>query len=261
MKTFEDKVAAMYAPLGEYVPKVIRLMLFHIWDLAKRSGTSAGEQFDHVTWLARLVTLDRRVTSKISALPEWIKVRTKLVRLMDECNNECNTSAMEQSGLEMLLPLLKTRFQPNYVFPEQPFHHVWYTMHEENELVAVHFINADMPKSPFEDMEKFAGYLLIAIENACSKFPAIQQVECGTWMNDVAHFLRLWPESYQNSRYDREDTGGFGPGWWGQYLTAAGGFNEKTAAFLRTTGKHLHPLSIGRCPIEDILAHLKYLTD
>jgi hypothetical protein len=129
-------------------------------------------------------------------------------------------------------------------------------MHEDNKLVAVHFINADMPDSPFEDVRKFGGYLLRAIEDACMKHPSIREVECGTWMNNVPRFLQLWPVSYHNNRHNREDTGGFGPGWWGQYLKATGEFNEKAAEILRSTGKHRNPISIGRCPLQDALTHL-----
>ncbi|GAG76013.1 unnamed protein product, partial [marine sediment metagenome] len=50
---------------------------------------------------------------------------------------------------------------------------------------------------------------------------------------------------------------GFGPGWWGQYMTATGGFNEKAAEILRSTGKHRHPISIGRCPVKDAITHLR----
>ncbi|GAH00826.1 unnamed protein product, partial [marine sediment metagenome] len=181
METHEDNVAAMYAPFGEYVPKVAKLMIWHIWDMAMRSGTTADEQMDNVAWLARLVTVDRRVMTCISSLPEWQKVRTQLVSVIDTCKSESQTPAMEQRCLDILLPLFKVRFQPNYVFPEKPFHHLWYTMHEENTLVAVHFINADMPNSPFEDVKKFGDYLLRAIEDACKKYPTIREVECGTW--------------------------------------------------------------------------------
>ena len=257
MKMFEDKVAAMYAPFSEYVPKVTQLMIFHIWDLAKRSGISADEQMKKVAWLARLASLDTRVTTDISSLHEWKKVKSKLCSIIDSCIDESHTSIMEQRGFDILLPSLTPRFQPNYVFPKKSFHHVWYTMHEENKLVAVHFINANMPKSPFEDVKEFASHFLMAIEDACSKFPAIQQVECGTWMNEVPRFLQLWPASYHNNRHHRENTGGFGPGWWGQYLTSSGKFNEKAGKILRSTSKHQYPLSIGYCPVKDILTHLR----
>jgi hypothetical protein len=235
METQKDSVAAMYAPFGEYVPGVAKLMIWHIWDLARRSGASTDEQMEKVAWLVRLATIDRRALTDIASLPEWQKTRNRVVEVMDACNSERQTPVMEQQCLDMLLPWFRQRFRPDYVFPKQTFHHLWYTMHEDNKLVAVHR----------------------AIENACDKHPSIREVECGTWMNNVPRFLQFWPESYHNNRQNWEDTGGFGPGWWGQYLKATGEFNEKAAEILRSTGKHRNPISIGRCPVKDVLTHLR----
>jgi hypothetical protein len=257
MEIHRDNIAAMYAPFSEYVSNVAKLMVWHIWDLTKRSGTTVGEQMENVAWLSRLATLDRRVLTDAASLPEWQKTRDQLINLISKCESKDQTYLMEQQCLNLLLPWFQPKFRDNYIFPEQPFHHLWYTMHEENSLVAVHFINADMPESPFLDIEKFGGYLLRVIENACQKYPTVQEVECGTWMNNVPRFLKYWPETYHNNRQDWEDTGGFGPGWWGQYMTAAGRFNEKAAEILRRTCKHRNPLSIGRCPVKDAITHLR----
>lgn len=61
METREDKVAAMYVPFGEYVPKVAKLMIGHIWDMTRRSSTSADGQMDRGAWLIRLATVDNPV--------------------------------------------------------------------------------------------------------------------------------------------------------------------------------------------------------
>lgn len=258
MKENKDKIAEMYAPFEEYVTNVVKLMIFHIWDKSRHTKTSAIEQFEDVQWLSRLVTLDKRVTENESLLPEWLEIKKELVLLIDNCeSSESAINLLEEKGLNLLFPFFKSRFISGYTFPEQPFHHFWYTTHNNNELLAVHFINANMPNSLFSDMKVVATYLLKTIEDAITHFPEIKIVECGTWVNNVSHFLELWPESYKNNRNNWKYSGGFGPGWWGQYLTARGNFNFKAAQVLRESGKHRNPFSTGFCNIDEELSHLK----
>ena len=256
MSVYRDAVAVMYAPFGDYIRKVIPLMLSHIWALTKGLQSTADEQMDNVAWLARLVTLDERARSDPAALPEWMAIKARIVGLIDTHDDADTSAALEETCMEILLPLVTPHFREHPTFPTKPFHCFWYDMHQGDTLVAVHFINADVPESPFADISALASDLRRCIADAVEKYPNTHAVECGTWMNDSPQFLQLWPDLYHTNRENVQGTGGFGPGVWGQYMAADGGFSEREA-LLRTTGKHPHPLSINQCGVDQALSHLE----
>ena len=257
---YADPIPLLYAPLERYVPPVLRLILLHVWDRKQRDATAAG-LLDDCRWLARLVTCDKRVMSPgtEAEVPGWAGLKQELVDRINAVDNLVKADGMAEGCMSQLMPILGERFIAGYRMPERPFHCWWYTLHRDNTLVAVHLVNADMPDSPLTDLPRFARGLLHAMEDARERYPTIARVECGSWLNDYPTFMRLWPRSYLDSRRIECVAGGFGPGVWGQYMTADGGFNTSRGDRLRKASLHPYPLSEAHCQVEDAICHLKSL--
>jgi hypothetical protein len=258
---FLDEIPRLYSPFEQYVKGVIPSMLEHVWQLRMTKGTYAMSELQHCAWIARLITLDKRVldTQKQNDVPGWIALREDVVRNIERCQNATGVPAMVNACMEAIGPIIEQRFQPQYHFPLRPFHCWWYTIHEEGTHLALHLVNAYQPDSPFRHEQHFITTMLQAVEHAINIYPQIKIVSCGSWLNQLPAFQHFWPEAFKQAQKVLNETGGFGPGAWGQYMTTNGGFNETKAAELRNTGKHPFALTEAQCPVMDLRQHLETL--
>jgi hypothetical protein len=254
-----DVIPAMYAPHEEYILKVIPLMLEHTWQQKKEKNTSAFDELTYSGWIGRLITLDSRVLNKDlqDEIKGWPVVRDYLIKCLDECKDEFQLLVMIENCMKEILPVLQTRFKENYHFPERMFHCWWYTVHDNNTRLALHLVNAYQPGSPFDHLPHFVSTMQEAVEQAIGIYPDIKIVSCGSWLNQLPKFQQLWPDSFKQNQKIINETGGFGPGAWGQYMTTNGEFHEAKAAILRSTGKHPYALTEAQSNIAEVLAHLK----
>ena len=258
---FIDEIPKLYAPLKNYVPKVIYLMLHHVWQLKRNNNTSASEEFMNCAWLGRLITLDKRVQDKEKQnnITGWKELKDYLTKCIDNCTGESALPVAIADCMQAIIPVIEQRFEENYFFPKRMFHCWWYTIHDDNTHLAIHLVNAYQPESPFDHLHHFASTMLQTIEEAVKNYPDIKIVSCGSWLNRLPKFRQLWPESFKEDQEILNETGGFGPGAWGQYMTTDGGFNEKKANELRRTGKHPFALTEAKSPIDEVVIHLKNL--
>ncbi|CAL1516730.1 hypothetical protein [Chitinophaga sp. MM2321] len=257
-KEFADSISGMYAPFEKYVANVVPLMLEHAWTMKMEKGTTTLEALMNCAWIGRLITLDTRVIDvvKQTEIPGWIPLQHQLIKRLDQCSGEEQLPGMTHDCMHLLYPVLKERFQDNYHFPSKEFHCWWYTIHDDNTHLALHLVNAYQPGSPFDQLHHFLTTMLKAVEQAVKTYPAIRVVSCGSWLNGLAKFQYIWPDSFREHVRILNATGGFGPGAWGQYMTMDGGFNEAKAAQLRQTGIHPYPLTEARSTVEEVRAHL-----
>ncbi|MEP7376890.1 MAG: hypothetical protein ABI675_26055 [Chitinophagaceae bacterium] len=260
-KEFADAIPVMYAPLKEYVTKVIPLMLEHAWQQKRAKNTSTFEELLYSGWIGRLITLDNRVLNSDlqNEIQGWPEVREYLIKCLDACKDETQLPAMVHSCMKYIQPILESRFEENYHFPKRMFHCWWYTVHDDNTHLALHLINVYQPDSPFDHLNHFLMTMLQAVEQAIAAYSNIKIVSCGSWLNQLPKFQELWPESFKQNQKVLNEAGGFGPGAWGQYMTTCGGFNEAKAAILRKTGKHPFALTEAQSPVVEVIAHLKKL--
>jgi hypothetical protein len=258
---FADGIPQLYAPLENYVKAVIPLMLEHVWQLKTNNHTSALDELMNCAWIGRLITLDKRVQDKEmqNEIPGWAKIKDRFVKCINNCKAEAELSTMKDACMEPVMPILGQRFQDNYHFPVQVFHCWWYTIHDDNSHLSLHLINAYQPDSPFDQLNHFLLTMLKAVEHAASIYSSLKIVSCGSWLNQLSKFQQLWPESFKQNQKILNETGGFGPGAWGQYMKTNGGFNQAKADILRKTGKHPFALTEGHSPVGEVLTHLKML--
>lgn len=256
---FIDNIPILYAPLDAYVTGVMPLMLEHVWWRQNNNYGSAHQELRHSAWIGRLITLDNRVQDplKENEVAGWAEMRDELIGNIERCKNQGDCGAMIKDCMQLVMPVVESRFLKKYSFPQMEFYCWWYTLHDDNTHIALHLVNAYQPESPFDQLDHFVSTMLKAVEEALSIHPEIKKVSCGSWLNDVSRFLQLWPASYRINKKILNTSGGSGPGVWGQYMTVDGGFNDRKADILRSTGVHPHPLSESYCNVDELIHHLE----
>lgn len=258
MKENLDKIATIYSPFTNYVSNILPLMLKHVWQLYKLEDIEINSAMNHCAWISRLITLDNRVLdkNKESEIENWLSVKKQLLNHIEECKESKDLELMINDCMSIISPIVSSRFQNSYKFDPKPFHCWWYTIHEEEKMIALHLINAYQPQSPFDHLLHFASTMKLAVEEGLNKFPHLDSVTCGSWLNKSPKFLALWPPDYIKNQVLLNETGGLGPGAWGQYFTTDGGFHFKRADYLMMNGKHPFPLTEGRIGITELSNHL-----
>ena len=259
----EDMIAQLYAPLQQYVPGVISLMIRHVWDLHRQQHIPVKQAWMDCAWIGRLITLDNRVQDRESRMhiEGWSQLEDTLIACLESCKNKQELDKAADDCMQLIQPVIKKRFQRDYRMPPRKFHCWWYTIHEEGTLLAVHLVNAYQPESPFAHLHHFAHTLLMTIEDALASHPHISRVSCGSWLNQTTRFRQMWPLSFQHNVRVLNETGGFGPGVWGQYMTTEGGFHVSKAATLLTSGKHPFALTEAESPLEEMLPHISRIAE
>lgn len=256
-----DQIALLYAPFREYVLSVVPLMLGHIWKQAKLTGNTIEEEIDNSAWVCRLITLDKRVMDNETRnkIDGWGQCMDYIVMSLESCKEELQLQYFIGQLMKGIKPVLDPRFKTGYVFPERQFHCWWYTIHDRDTHLAIHLINAYQPESPFKYLNHFVENMLQAIKHGISNYPNIEKVSCGSWLNQSNKFQQLWPVSFKNNQVILNETGGFGPGAWGQYMTLDGGFHEGKGEVLRQTGKHPFPLTESYSSVNEVINHIQSL--
>lgn len=254
-----DKVAALYAPLKPYIENVIPLMLKHTWILKNKFDNDAEYQLRQSLWVCRLITLDSRIIDfeKEDRIEGWESLRGKIIKQINNCTSSNNLERMTNNIMNLLNPILHKNYIDGYCIPPREFRSWWYSIHEQETMVAVHIINSYQPESPFSHLKSFSGNLLRAVLDAMNTNERITTVQCGSWLNQYPKFQRMWPNSFLENQKLLNKTGGLGPGAWGQYMRADGKFMEKNASYLLENGVHPYVLTEAECQINEFLVHLR----
>jgi len=126
---------------------------------------------------------------------------------------------------------------------------------EKTGVIDLHFMNAEEPNSPFENLNVRKEELRqIVMEIEAKRLP-VQWVACDTWLNNIEVFRFFFPESYAASLTPAEEFPK-GYGWWGQLVTRSGGLHSGKAEKLIREGRFEFARLLGKCPWDDFRNHL-----
>lgn len=134
-------------------------------------------------------------------------------------------------------------YHPEYFGPEEP------------DLLTLHFRNYFVPDSPFRHRQELVEGLLRILDKIPEECREVNDVQCGTWLNNVVPFLDLFPEAWKKSSQSVPMDGSFG--WWGQFVDRAEQFHKRNAAAFKRTGEFLFPNRVCTCAVDDLRDHLE----
>ena len=254
----------------DFVLRVSELGLSHAAGIA----VSADEFVDILakrTAIYRLTDFWDGVTAPSSAdfaaaVGGWGEILKKLRALYDTAI----FSELQKKGLRILRPHLESRIDLDCArFPWTPCGYVPYELPNENvfgifayeppldggDLVSFHIANSCMPESPFKDMDARKRELSEMILSIKRRTEATR-LGCESWLNSFPPFLKLFPDAYPLENTEPPELSP-GYGWWGQFMSRDGAFNERNAKILRSTGKFPFIPRKGECALDELLEHLE----
>ncbi|MYE89232.1 hypothetical protein F4X33_09585 [Candidatus Poribacteria bacterium] len=189
------------------------------------------------------------------AAPEWTGILKELRTVFDRYMGTPFTKQLEAAGLDLLLPYLKKRADAMPP-PETRPYECWSYDYGGDQL-NIHILNVYQPRSPLSDMWiPFAASLIRLLQDSQVRCPDVEFVRCGSWLNSVAPFQKLFPERWKQRAESRPEVR-YTMGHWGQFTDRSGDFHARNGALFRETGEFPFANLQCECPIDEVLAYLK----
>lgn len=262
---FRDPTEAWH----DYVRGVVKLMVWHVWDLHHDSDDTASVQEN----LDRRVDIMRKTTLYDGRHPalgldppirEWDDLRAELDSKITSVGPSDSSQDLEDGCWELLWPLVESTIQKAPVQLEavrvRPYSCWNYELSEKRpQRVGLHFANAYQPESPFRDRRAdLIDSLRALLECVRNSHPDVDRVVCGSWLNQFAPFQALFPPPWTASFVPVYDYWGT-YGWWGQYMRHDGGFHQHNGNLLRLHRHHPYSSGDSECEIQEAIDHLRHL--
>ena len=191
----------------------------------------------------------------------WEELLTEWDTLYARHRDDPGSEAIERAGLERLRPLLEARLEQDvreWPKPEdRPFGFFSYNASPKEvteRQISLHLANVFAPESPFAALQVRASELARLLDDAEAKYPGLQKVYCGSWLNSFQPFLDFFPPAWSASAQPRILV--YSQGWWGQFTDRKGAYQKKNGEHLRRTGAFPF-VSLGcTCSVPAIKGHL-----
>jgi hypothetical protein len=245
----------------------LRLMVWYARELVdhREPGVSVHEALDKRVDILRKTTLyDGRHPAMGLDPPnaEWEKLKGHLASILGSRSEDEDTSALEDSCLSSIWPLVKPKLRDAYVrsreFTAGPFGCWRFAYKDEPDpAIDLHFANAFSPESPFtpENRSLVVDSLRDLLDQACRQHPEARSVQCGSWLNRFPPFLTLFPPRWAKTFSEWEYSSGTA-GHWGQYMDRRGAFHQRNGEALRRTGCHPYACGPCHCSMREAREHL-----
>ncbi|MBI3945479.1 MAG: hypothetical protein HY321_06155 [Armatimonadetes bacterium] len=252
----------------EHVREITRLKLWRVWWLTRNEGLDTEAAVRLCDFLGPTVFAGDRVLG-IPGNPEgWRPVREELLARCARHRADESSEAMERAGTDLLWPHTEPALERQLAHAaawlessvggfSYGFHPFIHAPAGTEEHLTLHVRNAYQPDSMFQHVPEVIGSLLEVIARSQRERPDVARAQCGTWINDLPPFSRLFPPSWiQNA-----EPGAPAPhtGWWGQFMDRRGGFHAKNGASFRRAGRFPFAYLVCRCAIGEWREHLQRL--
>lgn len=247
----------------EYVRQFVKLSLWYVHQAASTEQLPLPDLINQRVDIYRLTDLFHNGKHPAHGHddPQWNALLDQLERVYRDHHG--NSAAFEQAGLNLLWPHLELKAksrQPRPTPASRPFECWLYRIHlEYTDRIDLHINNAYAPQSPLsERWPDFARSLLRLVRHVQQEHPQITTVACGSWLNDVPPFQKLFPPVWLESAQTVQPLD-YTQGHWGQFKTRGGEFHVRNAAYFRDNGRPPFRQLRCRCRIGDLhdwLVHL-----
>jgi len=241
---------------ANYVREFTKLSLWYVYKRL-REGESDFEDVinTRVNIYRNTLLYDwKRHPSEEDVGPEWNEILARLKEIFNRYKNDTSTKQLEEECLSLLWPYLRKHL-PSSSRGNRPYE-CW-TYNYSGNRVHLHIANLYQPKSPLSEMYiPFAASLIRLLRDVKVERSDIEIVHCGSWLNSMSPFQRLFPEQWtRNARLVSEVRHTMG--YWGQFTDRRGDFHSRNSALFRETGEFPFPNLSCECSIEKALAHLE----
>lgn len=188
--------------------------------------------------------------------PPWPEFVSHLATIYEEFKDSKDIGSFVKKAMVYAFPVLvkAKKHAP-------PDNHRWfdcfkYSYDSKTGLASLHFRNAVTPKSPFADMPALFSSLHRMLDDITKKGLKIERMGCGSWINNITSFQKLFPQSYIHSLTPTSPDEKIGNGWWGQFIDHTGQLHQRRAEILKRKRRFEFARLYGECDFVDFKNHI-----
>lgn len=227
----------------EYLDQIVGLQLFF---LAQWAHEHPAEAF--VDILRHRVDIYRKTDANPGpAVPDPIRWEVPAWKTLEERLGDRFSAVggdpgrFEVEGLAILKDTLDARCPRDFKDPTllAPYD-CGCLRHEPHQdapgVIGFHIANPLSPGSIFDDPLYVPACFMVLI-NQCEQRLGGQKLETTTWLNEHPRWLANFPQQWRDSLSPPDTDVAWHYGFWGQFVTARGTFQEAAGRYLRSTGR------------------------
>ena len=196
--------------------------------------------------------------------PEWLDLEARTRALYDECRGDGDPSRFERRAFAVFRPSIDARSRRDY---EQECAGAYKRNYqcgslrydlprpEAPHVANFHIANSVRPHSIFADPRHLPECFHRLMDECEARFAA-DTLATGTWLNSHPKWLALFPLEWHEHLGPAMREVRWHYGFWGQFLSGRGTFNERLGRLLRETGELPYALRSSRCSFQAMREHL-----
>jgi hypothetical protein len=249
----------------QYLHEIVKLKLWFVWNWLKNHPE---ETVAFV--LRKRVDIYRKTDINKGPMnpgeidfecPLWLELENKAEELFEEHRNDIDASRFEEQSFVIFRPAIDTRSKRDfaerpYVLDYQCGSLKYDKPPEENQkCTTVHIANAISPYSIFDDTNYLPGCLLDVMKKSSAEYGADSMCST-TWLNSYDKWISIFPAEWKTSMGPEITDIKWHFGFWGQFMTARGTFNEHYGKIMRKTGKFPFAMRRSWCTFESLRDYL-----
>ncbi len=250
-----------------YLHEIVKLKLFwmHLW-----LEDHPEETFSHV--LRERVDIYRKTDANTGELnpaelffddAPWMSMETAAEKIYNATKND--RAAFEKEAFEVFRPSLDARCERDFLDRSSIGKYQCGSLRHELKLnwnnpvptLGFHIANAIAPHSIFEDPKYLKCCFMLLLQVAEQIYGA-EEISTSTWLNQHSEWLKFFPQEWlDNMQPAITDNVFWHYGFWGQFISARGTFNEKYGKFVRENrGRFPHYPAYSHCSVKAMREHL-----
>jgi len=249
----------------QYLHKIVRLKLWFVWYWQQKHKE---ESFSSI--LRNRVDIYRKTDINQGAMnppqvyfddPQWLDLEHKLLDLYRKHSSDDDAFQFEHNAFHILKPIIDKRafrdyLEPPYVLDFQ-CGSLKYDRPEKNNptCVSFHIANALAPGSIFDDKNYLPDCLISLMDKSSAEYGA-DSLYTSSWLNSHPLWQKLFPEEWEKNMESENHDIQWHFGFWGQFITARGIFNDRLGRQLRETGRFPFLPRYSWCSFESLRNHL-----
>jgi len=259
-KTYEEHL--------HYLHEVVKLKLWFVWHWLRKHPE---EEFGSV--LRERVDIFRKTNinpdhlnprQPAFAAPEWQALEARAGERYEQCKGDPDASRFEEMAFALFRPTIDARSRRDYAedcagaqLAGYQCGSLRYDAPREKSptTVTFHIANSVRPASIFDDPGHLPGCFRRLMDECEARFGA-DRMYTGTWLNMHPKWLAQFPREWQENLDAPNRSVLWHYGFWGQFITARGTFNERFGQHLRETGELPYYPRSSHCSFQAMREHL-----
>ncbi|NQT60610.1 MAG: hypothetical protein HQ557_16675 [Bacteroidetes bacterium] len=261
----KDQEVKSFIEHKKYLHEIVKLKLWFVWNWKQihRDESVAVIFRDRVDIYRKTDINQGTINPEITHFddPRWVELEQKIVGLYEKHQSDTDASIFEREAFQIVKPSIDARAERDYEEPPYVLNFKCGSLDfdlpkaEKPNYVFMHIANAISPRSFFAEKKYLLDCFISLLDRSSLEYGA-DSIETETWLNSYPKWLEYFPEEWISNMGERDEDVMWHYGFWGQFITRRGLFDERLGRQLRETGRFPFLPRHSWCSIKAMREHI-----